>query len=156
MGRDVSLEQVREAAKKAQIDDFIMTLPEGYNTLVGSYGSRFSGGQKQRIAIARAILKNSPILILDEATSAADPENQIEIDKAIENLCIGKTVIIVAHRLGIVKTCDRIAVVENNTIQDIGTHEQLLKINQYYYRSWKDYNEARNISYALKDGEING
>ena len=123
MGRDVSLEQVREAAKKAQIDDFIMTLPEGYNTLVGSYGSRFSGGQKQRIAIAREILKNSPILILDEATSAADPENQIEIDKAIENLCIGKTVIIVAHRLGIVKTCDRIAVVENNTIQDIGTHE---------------------------------
>lgn len=83
MGCDASLEQVRAAAKEAQIDDFIMSLPEGYNTKVGSFGSRFSGGEKQRIAIARAILKNAPILILDEATSAADPENQLEI----ENLC---------------------------------------------------------------------
>ena len=76
-----------------------MSLPNGYDTKVGNFGSRFSGGEKQRIAIARAILKNAPILILDEATSAADPENQVEIDKAIENLCKGKTVIIVAHRL---------------------------------------------------------
>ena len=156
MGKDVSLEQVREAAKKAQIDDFIMSLPDQYETLVGSYSSRFSGGQKQRIAIARAILKNSPILILDEATSAADPENQIEIDKAIYNLCIGKTVIIVAHRLGVVQTCDRVAVVENNTVQDVGKHEEVLKTNEYYRKSWNDYNEARNISYAIKEGEING
>lgn len=156
MGRNVTLEEVREAAKKAQIDDFIMNLPEKYNTLVGSYGSRFSGGQKQRIAIARAILKNAPILILDEATSAADPENQVEIDKAIYNLCIGKTVIIVAHRLGVVNTCDRVAVVENNTIQIVGTHEEVLRENEYYRKSWKDYNEARNISYAIKGGDING
>ena len=87
MGSNASLDEVREAAKKAQIDDFIMSLPDGYDTKVGSFGSRFSGGEKQRIAIARAILKNAPILILDEATSAADPENQVEIDKAIENLC---------------------------------------------------------------------
>ena len=153
MGKDVSLEEVREAAKKAQIDDFIMNLPDKYDTLVGSYGSRFSGGQKQRIAIARAILKNSPILILDEATSAADPENQVEIDKAINNLCIGKTVIIVAHRLGIVKGCDRVAVVENNTIQNIGKHEDVLRENEYYKKSWNDYNKARNISYAIVGGD---
>lgn len=110
MGSDATLEEVREAAKHAQIDDFIMSLPDGYNTNVGSFGTRFSGGEKQRIAIARAILKNSPILILDEATSAADPENQAEIDKAIQNLCRGKTVIIVAHRLGIIKMCDKVAV----------------------------------------------
>ncbi|HCW52295.1 MAG TPA: ABC transporter ATP-binding protein [Clostridium sp.] len=154
MGKNVTIEQVRNAAKKAQIDDFIMSLPDKYNTLVGGYGSRFSGGQKQRIAIARAILKKSPILILDEATSAADPENQIEIDKAIENLCIGKTVIIVAHRLGIVQTCDRVAVVENNTIQDFGTHDEMLMKNQYYRKSWNDYNEARNISYRFKGGVL--
>lgn len=90
MGSNATLEEVRAAAKEAQIDDFIMSLPNGYDTKVGSFGSRFSGGEKQRIAIARAILKNAPILILDEATSAADPENQLEIDRAIENLCKGK------------------------------------------------------------------
>lgn len=100
MGSNASLDEVREAAKKAQIDDFIMSLPDGYDTKVGSFGSRFSGGEKQRIAIARAILKNAPILILDEATSAADPRKSVEIDKAIENLCKGKTVILIAHRLG--------------------------------------------------------
>ena len=87
MGSNATLEKVRAAAKEAQIDDFIMSLPDGYDTKVGSFGSRFSGGEKQRIAIARAILKNAPILILDEATSASDPENQMEIDKAIQNLC---------------------------------------------------------------------
>ena len=95
---------------------FIMSLPDGYDTKVGSFGSRFSGGEKQRIAIARAILKNAPILILDEATSASDPENQMEIDKAIQNLCKGKTVIVVAHRLSALKMCNRVAVVENHTI----------------------------------------
>ena len=99
-------------------------LPDGYDTKVGSFGSRFSGGEKQRIAIARAILKNAPILILDEATSAADPENQVEIDKAIENLCKGKTVIVVAHRLGVLKMCNRVAVVENHTITSVGTHDE--------------------------------
>ena len=100
MGTQATLEQVREAARLAQIDDFILSLPQGYDTKVGAMGSRFSGGERQRIAIAHAILKDAPILILDEATSAADPENQVEIDRAIENLCRGKTVLIVAHRLG--------------------------------------------------------
>jgi ATP-binding cassette subfamily B protein len=152
MGTTATLEDVKEAAKKAQIHDFIMRLPEGYDTKVGGYGSRFSGGEKQRIAIARAILKNAPILILDEATSAADPENQYEINKAIENLCIDKTVIIVAHRLNIIKNCDRVAVVEDNTIHNIGTHEELLKVNQYYKRIWDAYEKAKNIEYSLKAG----
>lgn len=149
MGSDATLEQVRIAAQKAQIDDFIMSLPEEYNTKVGSFGSRFSGGEKQRIAIARAILKNAPILILDEATSAADPENQVEIDKAIYNLCDGKTVIIVAHRLSALKMCDRIAVVEDNTITCVGTHEEVRKDNNYYRTAWEDYETARNITYQL-------
>lgn len=148
MGMNASLEQVREAARSAQIDDFIMSLPNGYDTKVGSYGSRFSGGEKQRIAIARAILKNAPILILDEATSAADPENQMEIDKAIRNLCIGKTVIIIAHRLSAVGMCNKVAVVENRTISDFGTHNELLLRNKYYKKIWDDYELTRNITYG--------
>ena len=153
MGSNASLEQVRAAAKKAQIDDFIMALPQGYDTKVGSFGTRFSGGEKQRIAIARAILKNSPILILDEATSAADPENQVELDKAIANLCEGKTVIIVAHRLGAVKMCDKVAVVENNTVSCVGTHDEVLKENDYYKKAWHDYETARSITYKVGGAE---
>ncbi len=152
MGTGASIEEVIEAAKKAQIHDVIESLPEGYSTKVGAYGSRFSGGEKQRIAIARAILKNAPILILDEATSAADPENQRDIDTAIDNLCKGKTVIIVAHRLNIVKKCDRVAVVENNTVTDIGSHDELLKVNDYYRRIFEIYDKTRLIEYAVKAG----
>lgn len=153
MGSNASLEEVRAAAKEAQIDDFIISLPDGYDTKVGSFGSRFSGGEKQRIAIARAILKNSPILILDEATSASDPENQMEIDKAIQNLCKGKTVIVVAHRLSALKMCDRVAVVENHTISCVGTHEEVRQKNEYYRKSWADYEAARNITYQLQGGK---
>ncbi len=153
MGSNATLEEVRAAAKEAQIDDFIMSLPDGYDTKVGSFGSRFSGGEKQRIAIARAILKNAPILILDEATSASDPENQMEIDKAIQNLCKGKTVIVVAHRLSALKMCERVAVVENHTITCVGTHEEVRKNNAYYRKAWEDYETARNITYRLEGGE---
>ncbi len=149
MGSKATLEEVRQAAKQAQIDDFIISLPQGYDTKVGSFGTRFSGGEKQRIAIARAILKNAPILILDEATSAADPENQVEIDKAIQNLCKGKTVIIVAHRLGVIKMCDRVAVVENHTVACVGTHEEVIERNAYYRQAWQDYEKARSISFKL-------
>lgn len=153
MGSNASLTEVRAAAKEAQIDDFIMSLPEGYDTKVGSFGSRFSGGERQRIAIARAILKNAPILILDEATSAADPENQVEIDKAIENLCKGKTVIIVAHRLGAIKMCDKVAVVENHTVTAFGTHSEVLTSNAYYQSAWNNYNAARKVAYSLEGGK---
>lgn len=155
MGQTATIDEVRRAAKAAQIDDFIMSLPDGYETKVGNFGGRFSGGQKQRICIARAILKNSPILILDEATSAADPENQVEIDKAIANLCEGKTVIIVAHRLGITELCDRIAVVEKGGVTDVAPHKDLLKKNEYFRRSWEDYTAARNIRYTAEGGDGN-
>ena len=153
MGSNASLAEVRAAAKEARIDEFIMSLPEGYDTKVGSFGARFSGGEKQRIAIARAILKNAPILILDEATSASDPENRMEIDSAIKNLCKGKTVIIVAHRLSALKMCDRIAVVENHTVTDVGTHEEVREKNAYYKKAWDDYEAARNIAYKLEGDE---
>ncbi len=152
MGSGADLNQVRLAAKKAQIDDFIMSLPNKYETLVKSYGTRFSGGEKQRICIARAILKNSPILILDEATSAADPENQVEIDLAISNLCKGKTVLIVAHRLGIVHSCSRIGVIENNTISCIGNWDELIDENGYFENAVQNYIESRNMSYKVEGG----
>ncbi len=153
MGKKATLNEVRDAARAAQIDDFIMGLPDGYDTKVGNFGGRFSGGQKQRICIARAILKNAPILILDEATSAADPENQVEIDKAIANLCKGKTVIIVAHRLGITTLCDRVAVVEKNTVTDVLPHKELVEKNDYFKKSWESYITARNIRYTAKGSE---
>lgn len=156
MGSHASLEEVRAAAKEAQIDEFISFLPDGYNTRVGSFGTRFSGGEKQRIAIARAILKNAPVLILDEATSASDPENQMEIDKAIHNLCKGKTVIVVAHRLSALKMCDRAAVVENHTVTCVGTHETVRRDNEYYRKAWSDYETARSISYQLEGGAYHG
>lgn len=153
MGSDASLEEVRAAAKEAQIDNFIMSLPDGYHTMVGAFDSRFSGGEKQRIAIARAILKNAPILILDEATSAADPENQVEIDKAIANLCKGKTVIIVAHRLGAIKMCDKVAVVENRRVSAFGAHTEVLKTNTYYQLAWRSYHAAREVTYSMKGAD---
>ena len=145
-------EEVYAAAKAACCDDFIVRLEKGYDTPAGDAGKRLSGGEKQRIAIARAILKNAPILILDEATSAADPENQVEIDKAIENLCKGKTVIVVAHRLGALKMCNRVAVVENHTITSVGTHDEVRQDNAYYNQAWTDYETARNITYQLEGG----
>ena len=146
-------EQVVAAAKAACCHDFIMSLPDGYDTVVGEGGSTLSGGEKQRISIARAILKDAPILILDEATSAADPENQVEIDRAIENLCRGKTVLIVAHRLGAVKMCDKVAVVEDHTITCCGTHAEVLEQNSYYRKAWADYRAARSITYSVKGGQ---
>ena len=149
MSTDASLEQVREAAKEAQIDDYIMSLPEQYNTKMGTIAAKFSGGEKQRIAIARAILKNAPILILDEATSAADPENQAQIDRAIANLCKNKTVLIVAHRLDVVKICDKVAVVEEKSIRAFGTHDEVLATNEYYKNAWNTYKEARKVRYEI-------
>jgi ABC-type multidrug transport system, ATPase and permease components len=152
MGTQATLMQVREAARKAQIDSFIMSLPDKYDTKVGSFGTRFSGGEKQRIAIARAILKNAPILILDEATSAADPESQLEIDKAIHQLCEGKTVLIVAHRLSALKICDRIAVVEKKKVSCIGSHREVLRENKYYKEIWDSFQKTRTFVYQMEGG----
>jgi ATP-binding cassette, subfamily B, bacterial MsbA len=123
----VSLGRVIAAAKAALAHDFIQKLPEGYDTTIGERGLLLSGGERQRIAIARALLKNAPILILDEATSALDSESEALVQSALQNLMVGRTVFVIAHRLSTVRRADRIVVLENGLITDIGTHEGLMK-----------------------------
>ena len=134
MGLDASIEDVRRAARLACIDDFIMTLPSGYDTEMGSLGDRVSGGQRQRIAIARAILKDAPILILDEATSSVDPENEHLLMAAIAELTRGKTLVTIAHRLNTVRDADQIIVVDGGRIVQRGTHEELMREQGIYRR----------------------
>jgi subfamily B ATP-binding cassette protein MsbA len=122
----VTEEAVIEAAKTALAHDFILRLPEGYDTMIGERGLRLSGGERQRIAIARALLKNAPILILDEATSALDTESEALVQGALQNLISGRTVFVIAHRLTTVRHADRIVVLEGGKITDSGTHEDLL------------------------------
>ena len=153
MGSDATLDEVRAAARRAQADDFVMALPQGYDTEIGTIGGRLSGGERQRIAIARAILKDAPILILDEATSAADPENQALIDRAIDNLCAGKTVLVVAHRLDVVGGCDAVAVVEDGRIACVGTHDDVLAASPYYRGAWDAWCRSRTMSYRIGAGE---
>lgn len=123
-----------EAARKAQCHDFIMALPDGYDTVIGEGGSTLSGGEKQRISIARAMLKNAPIIILDEATASIDPENEHLIQAAITELTRGKTLITIAHRLATVENADQILVVDKGTIAQQGTHQELLAQDGVYRR----------------------
>ena len=125
-------EQIFEAAKAAYASSFIERLPQGYDTIIGEGGSRLSGGQQQRISIARAILKNAPILILDEATSALDTESEREVQKALENLMKNRTTLVIAHRLSTIKNVDRIIVVKDGRIVEEGTHEDLLALHGEY------------------------
>lgn len=134
---DATDEEVIEAAKKASIHDYIMSLPKGYDTQIGERGVRLSGGQKQRLSIARVFLKNPPILILDEATSALDNSTEILIQKALDSLCEGRTTLIVAHRLSTVKSADKIAVIDDGKIKEYGTHEELLSENGIYSELYK-------------------
>ncbi len=134
---DATEEEVIEAAKRANIHDYIMSLPNGYDTEIGERGVRLSGGQKQRLSIARVFLKNPPILILDEATSALDNTTEILIQKSLDELCFGRTTIVVAHRLSTIKNADEIAVVADGKIVEQGTHEQLLKQNNIYSKLYK-------------------
>lgn len=127
-------EEVLEAAKIARADEFIAGMPDGYDTLIGERGVRLSGGQKQRIAIARAILKNSPVLILDEATSAVDNETEALIQQAIDELSKSRTVVVIAHRLSTVMKADKIIVLEDGKVTEQGTHNELLKNNGLYAR----------------------
>ena len=133
---DASYEQVVEAAKMANIYDFIESLPEGFDTVTGERGVKLSGGQKQRIAIARAFLKNPPILILDEATSALDNTTEIMIQESLEKLSRGRTTIVVAHRLTTVKGADEILVVTDDGIAERGRHEELLEKGGVYAGLW--------------------
>ncbi len=136
---NINLEEVMEAAKRAQIHNFIASLPDGYNSLVGERGVKLSGGQRQRIAIARAILKDSPILILDEATSSLDSQTENEISQALSTILLNKntTVIAIAHRLSTLRNLDRIIVLDNGKIAETGNHHQLLQIeNGIYSQLW--------------------
>jgi ABC-type multidrug transport system fused ATPase/permease subunit len=129
-----TMEEVRHAARIANADDFIMATPDQYQTTIGDRGSRLSGGQRQRISIARAILKNPPILILDEATSALDTESEKLVQEALENLMKDRTTLVVAHRLSTIRNADLICVMHEGEIVEQGTHDQLLALNGYYRR----------------------
>ena len=131
---DVGFDEVVEAAKKASCHDFIMELPDGYETVIGEGGSTLSGGEKQRISIARAMLKNAPIVILDEATASVDPENEQAIQQAISALVRGKTIIIIAHRLATIRNADQILVVDQGRIIQCGRHEELIVQEGIYKR----------------------
>ncbi len=147
-------EEVEDAAKAANCHDFIMQLEQGYDTLAGDAGDRLSGGERQRITIARAMLKPSSVVILDEATAYADPENEALIQQAISKLVAGKTLIVVAHRLNTIRNADQILVVANGNIAGCGTQEELLRECPIYQKMWQDY--AGTIEEAdLKGGVEN-
>lgn len=126
------MDEVIEAAKKAACHDFIMALPDRYETVIGEGGATLSGGEKQRIAIARAIMKDAPIIILDEATANVDPENEKELTEAIENLTRQKTIIMIAHRLKTVRNADQIVVIDKGKIVQQGKHDELMKEDGIY------------------------
>lgn len=139
---DATTDEIMKAAKTAACHDFIMALPDGYQTVVGEGGSTLSGGEKQRISIARALLKDAPVVLLDEATASLDPENEVLIQQAISALVAEKTVIVIAHRLQSVCNADQIIVLENGEAKEIGSHEQLLNLNGLYTRLWEEQSRA--------------
>ena len=148
-------EEVISAAKKARCDAFISKLPDGYDTSAGEAGKKLSGGEKQRIAIARIMLKNAPIVILDEATAFTDPENEHLIQQSISELTKGKTLLVIAHRLSTVKDADKIVVLNDGTVEAMGTHEELLKQSPLYKRMWDAHIGAKSWTLREKEGRIN-
>ena len=137
-----TVEEVKAAAHAAQCDDILAKLPDGLNTVVGTKGVYLSGGEAQRIALARAILKDAPIVVLDEATAFADPENEALIQKAFGELIRGKTVLMIAHRLSTVQHADKILVIDKGAVREQGSHEELLAAGGLYAEMWKDYQKA--------------
>ena len=129
---DATEEEVIEAAKRANIHDYILSMEHGYDTVIGERGVRLSGGQKQRLSIARVFLKNPPILILDEATSALDNTTEIMIQRALDELCKGRTTLVVAHRLSTIQNADQIAVISGGCVVEQGSHAELMQQGGLY------------------------
>jgi subfamily B ATP-binding cassette protein MsbA len=127
-------EDIRRAARAANAHEFIVNMPQGYETVIGELGTKLSGGEKQRLSIARALLKDAPILILDEATSSLDTEAEMEVQEALDNLMQGRTTLVIAHRLSTIRHANRIVVVDGGEIVEEGTHEELLEIRGQYYK----------------------
>ena len=142
---DASMDEIKEACEKASCYNFINGLPNGYETIVGKGGANLSGGEKQRIAIARCFLKNSPIVLLDEATAYSDPDNESVIQQSIDKLIKDKTVIMVAHRLSTIVNANKIIVVDDGEVIEEGTHKQLLELNGRYKKMWDVYTESKEI-----------
>ncbi|HGD5390768.1 TPA: ABC transporter ATP-binding protein [Streptococcus agalactiae] len=142
---DASMDEIKEACEKASCYNFIKSLPNGYETIVGKGGANLSGGEKQRIAIARCFFKNSPIVLLDEATAYSDPDNESVIQQSIDKLIKDKTVIMVAHRLSTIVNANKIIVVDNGEVIEEGTHKQLLELNGRYKKMWDVYTESKEI-----------
>ena len=154
---DATEEEIIEAAKRANIHDYIMTLPEGYDTQIGERGVKLSGGQKQRLSIARVFLKNPAILILDEATSALDNTTEILIQSALDELCKGRTTLVVAHRLSTIKNADEIVVIANGMIKEQGTHDELVEKDGIYAKLYSlqfRNSDTKYLSHEL-EGNLN-
>lgn len=143
---DATDAQIDAACRAARAYDFIQALPRKYDTLLGERGARLSGGEKQRLSIARALLKDAPVLLLDEATAFADPENEAHIQEALSELCAGRTVLVVAHRLSSIATADHIVVLERGRVADQGTHAELLRRSALYQRLWHNHTESLDWS----------
>ena len=141
---DATDEEVIQAAKAACCDEFIRKLPDGYNTSAGEAGKRLSGGERQRIAIARMMLKNAPVIILDEATAFTDPENETKLQESIANLTKGKTLLVIAHRLSTIKNADKIVVLNDGRIEAQGSQNELMESSPLYQRMWQAHVGARN------------
>ncbi len=148
---DASDEEVKTAARKARCEDFIMQLPQGYDTQAGLAGSKLSGGQRQRIAFARVLLKDAPIIVLDEATAFIDPENEQKMNEAIASIIRNKTVLVIAHKLSSIVTADKIVVLRQGKIAAQGTHTELLETSEEYRKLWSASEESQG--WMLKGSE---
>jgi ATP-binding cassette subfamily B protein len=150
--KNATRDDVIAAAKAAQCHEFIEKLPSGYDTVIGTNNIHLSGGEKQRLVIARAILKNSPVIVLDEATAFADPENEQKIQLAFEQLMKNKTVIIIAHRLSTVRGADKILVIDEGRLVEEGKHESLVIANGRYSHMWQQYTSA--MSWTIAERQV--